>query len=201
MPEIIKTAEEIEDLFRLVVLTILKLDPNKNNKRVRFPWGSNLKAGIGSAPAWKKEEDVCLIYELPQDDGYNRRRNRSYADQGGRDLIAVDEHTDVHYFNFVNYGPNAYEFARDIRDGLFLDETRRLLSKNNFYLVTDVPAIKRIPELWNGEWWNRADISAIFNEYVRRESTMMVIEKVPLTVTEVTSRGHTLSRKEIIERG
>lgn len=201
MAEIIKTIEEIEDLFRVVVLTILGLDIDTNHKRVRFPWGSNLKAGIGSAPSWNRTEDVCVIYALPQDDVYNRTRNRKYEDRGGRDLITVDEHTDIHHMMFANYGPHAYECARDIRDGLFRDDIRRILKKSNFYMVPDVSAIKKVPDIYEGQWWNRVDFSAEFNEYVRRENTMMTIEEISIKATEVTSNGQEISLTDIIERG
>ena len=200
MAEIIKTIDGIEDIFREVVLMILKLDPNENHERVRFPWGSNLSSETNSsAPSWNKGEDICFIYVLPQDDFYNRQRNRRYVDRGGRDLVEIEEYTDVHHVNFVNYGPSAYECARAIRDGLFAHEVRRFLRKNDFSLVTDVPAIRRLPELVQGEWHNRADISASFNEFVRRESEMPIIEEISLHVQNTNKNGEA-SREENIER-
>ena len=202
MAEIIKTSKDMESIFASVVMTILKLDPNTSHKRVRFPWGSNISSVMNSsAPAWKKNEDVCFIYALPQDDSYNRQRNRRYVDRGGRDLVEIEEYTDVHYLNFVNYGPKAYECARDIRDGLFRHEIRRLLRENNFFLISDVPAIVRVPELVQGEWWNRVDVSARFNEFVRREYEMPVIEEISINVRNMNKDGeaireHTIKRSE-----
>lgn len=186
MAEIIKTIEEIEDIFRVLVLNILKLDPSKSHKRIRFPWGSDLKYSGNTAPYWNRDDDVCTITLLPQDDSYNRNRDRKYIDKGGRDLIQVEEHTDVHHVLFANYGPNAYECARDIRDGLFREDVRRYLKQNNFSLVTDVPSILRIPELVNGEWWNRVDCSAVFNEYVRRETPINAIEEINIKAIEIS---------------
>ena len=68
--EILKTAEEIEDIFRMAVFQIWKMNPEQNQKRIRFPYGSDLK-NTDSAPAWKRNEDVCFIYELPQDGSYS----------------------------------------------------------------------------------------------------------------------------------
>ena len=184
MAEIIKSIVEIEDLFREIVLAILHLDPEKNHSRVRFPWGSNLDdmSDEGSAPVFKRSDDVCMIYALPYDNQYNRTRERHVEDHGGIGLVMADTHTDVHQFTFANYGPNAYECARDIRDGLFRQDIKRMLHSNNFALVTDCPAPKRVPEFWDGKWWNRVDFTAVFNELVRRESEMLTFEQFRFTV-------------------
>ena len=200
MSKIIKTIEEIENIFREVVMIILKLDSNKNHTRVRFPWGSNLSSDTNSTVAsWKRGEDVCFIYVLPQDDLYNRQKNLRYVDRGGKDLVEIEEYTDVHHVNFVNYGANAYECARAIRDGLFSHEIRRFLKKNDFALIADIPAIRRIPELIQGEWHNRADISASFNEFVRRESEMPVIEEIRIN-TKNTDKNGERTTAQVIER-
>ena len=93
---------------------------------------------------------------------------------------------------FVNYGPNAYEFARDLRDGLNRESIKELFKKNNFFHVPDFPAIKRVPELINGQWWNRVDFTAVFYEYVRREETIKTIESVNIEATAV-SKGKELT--------
>lgn len=203
MAEIIHTVEQIEDMFREIVLTILNMNVDSNHGRVRFPWGSDLSAGVDSAPGSNRKVDVCYIYELPCDDAYNRQRDIRYVDLGGCDLTARDEHTDVHSILFVNYGPNAYDCARNIRDGLFRDDIRRILKQNHFAMVTDVPSIRRAPELKNGEWWNRVDFNAIFNEFIRRESVMPIIEEIKVNIVEsgrlgLTNRQETIKKEEDI---
>ena len=46
MMEIIKTAEEIENIFRNVVFQIWHMNPDtkQNQKRIRFPWGSDIQS-------------------------------------------------------------------------------------------------------------------------------------------------------------
>ena len=212
MAEITMSSTEIEDMFREVVCLILGLDPESNHKRIRFPWGSEIDTlkGISSTPDWKRDENVCFIYSRPNDDAYNRQRDTRYVHREGRNLVAIDEHTDVHDILFVNYGPDAYDCARKIRNGLFLDEIRRLLKRNNFHLLVNVPAPRRVPELVNAEWWNRVDVNAMFNQFVRLESNMTTIERVRFTTsfpnnsdsgmmedyTEVSRRRNPKPRKE-----
>ena len=201
MAEIIKSIEEIEDIFRLVVLKIFKLDPEakENQQRVRFPWGSNLgKPNNDIAPLLKKIKDVCVITIIPREDLYNRQRHRRYEDRGERDLTLIEEHTDVHEVTFCNYGENAYECARKIRDGLFDLEIRRFLKQNHFALVTDVPAMRRVPEYFNSQWWNRCDVTVVFNEFVRLENEVKTIESINVQVKTVIN-GNEIT-EEIFEK-
>lgn len=195
MSEIVKSIEDLENIFRKAVLKILKINEDTQG-RVRFPWGSSFSNDNGSVPIWKRNEDVCMIYALPQDGSYNRQRDISYipSNEDGF-VIRVDEHTDIHYVVFSNYGNNAYECARAIRDGFYKEEIKEYLQLNNIYLVPDVPAIKRVPELINGQWWNRADFSAVFNEYVRLEEKMKTIEHTNVTSIAVTGNGRITNTK------
>ena len=194
--EIVKTVEEIEDIFRIAVFQIWNQNPDtaQNQKRIRFPYGSDLK-NTDSAPTWKRQEDVCFIYELPQDGSYNGFSDISYTlDKSKRDFIEVDEHTDIHALLFVNYGPNAYECTRDIRDGFKRERIREYLKKHHFFVVPPIPAIRRVPELVNGQWWNRVDVTVVFNEYVRREEPIKSIESVTVTAMTVTNNGKELKK-------
>lgn len=189
--EQIKTVEEIEDIFRVAVFMIWNSNPEEkqNQKRIRFPWGSDIKnKQSDTTPTWKREEDVCFIYELPQDGSYNELSDVTYElDESKRDFIEVDEHTDIHTVLFANYGPNAYECARDIRDGFKRERIREYLKRHHFFVVPPIAAIKRVPELINGQWWNRVDVTVIFNEYVRREEAIKSIESVTVTAMTVTN--------------
>lgn len=196
--EIIKTVEEIEDIFRIAVCQIWNINPDEkqNQKRIRFPWGTDFKREQSdTAPTWKRNEDVCFIYELPQDGSYNGLSDISYElDESKRDFIEVDEHTDIYTVIFANYGPNAYEYARDIRDGFKRERIREYLKKHHFFVVPPIQAIKRVPELVNGQWWNRVDVTVVFNEYVRREEPIKSIESVTVNAITVTNNGKELKK-------
>lgn len=191
--EKIKTIEQIEDIFRIALCQIWNINPEskENQKRIRFPWGTHFK-NADTVPTWKKEEEVCFISVLPQDGSYNALSDIFYEPQK-RDFIEVDEHTDIHTVLFVNYGPHAYEYARDIRDGFKRERIREYLKRHDFFVVPPIQAIKRIPELINGQWWNRADIAVTFNEFVRREEIIKSIESV--TITEIAE----INGKEFIQ--
>jgi len=188
MRQIQKSITEIEEMFGQIACDILGV--TNNNGRVRGVWGSGVDTPDGSKSVANlgTTKDLCYVQVTPQDDAYNRQRQIRYIDRGGIDLIAVDEHTDVHNVLFVNYGANAYDCARAIRNGLFHDRTRRFLRLNHFALVTDVPAIRRVPELVNASWVNRVDVSAVFNQFVRLVGAMKTIEGVNVTIRQENGR-------------
>lgn len=190
MQEINKSITKIENMFRLIVCDILGVDGANSGGRVRFVWGSNVDSQSMSAPNLKTDQDVCYIQITPEDNAYNRQRDIRYLQNPDSDnMIALDEHTDVHLVTFINYGVNAYDCARLIRNKLHHDHIRRTLRLNNFALVTDVPAPRRVPELVNGNWINRVDVSAVFNQFVRLVGEMATIERIGVGI--VTENGET----------
>ena len=176
-----KTIQELSDIFREMLRLILRFDAGDRN-RVAFSWNSKGE----SVPVVKG--NVCYVALTPVDDNYNRLRDIRYVDEGERDLVAYDEHTDVYEVHFVNYGPEAFESARAIRNGLFTDRVRRHLRLHDMALITDVPAVIRLPELHGADWANRADLKARFNVFVRLVDEMMTYERVRAEV--VTEDGN-----------
>ena len=173
-----KSIVEVEDMFVQLTCRILGINESSINGRIRIGWSSNVDEKVMSAPNLKTNEDVCYIRITPEEDAYDRQRHIRYVHEGGENMTAIDEHTDVYSVLFINYGVNACEKAKTIKSGLFRDETRRFLRLNHFALVTNVPAIRRVPELSGGNWINRADVSAVFNQFVRLVGSMKTIEQI-----------------------
>jgi hypothetical protein len=66
------------------------------------------------------------------------------------------------------YGPNSFDRARQIRSALFtqqLHDTFAALGLS-LYLMTAVESPRRVPELFQKQWWERTDMYAEFNEGV-----------------------------------
>ena len=78
-------------------------------------------------------------------------------------------YTRVHVCYLIFYGPHAFDHADSVRIGLFRGAVRAALKDKNLYPVPGVGAPVRAPELFNSEWWERADLTVTLYEYVRRE--------------------------------
>lgn len=188
MAENVRTREQLEDVFREAACLILGI-PEDDNKKIRFGWGSS--PNTGSAPSFARNSDTVVIYFLTTDSPNNQTKDLSYIDEGNEKLTYVDEHTDVHQVQYVCYGPSAFEQARAIRDGMSQEDVRSLFRRNSLFFVTPVPAPVPVPDVFEGEWWNRYDVRVNFNEGVRIEKKNAVgyVEQVPLTASSADKKG------------
>jgi hypothetical protein len=172
MSNLIWTRKELETIFWRWTIDALGVE----EEQVRKSW---LTEG---APMWKNQEDVIFLRVSDMDDPYNRQTDVRYT-PNGEFLKRSQEYTRVHEVYWVVYGPNSYDNAEKIRYTLFGDGD--FLRKNRLFLVTDVPAPRRVPEPHDGQWWERSDLTAHFNEFVRIESATPPIIGVEIrTITE-----------------
>ncbi len=158
---------EIEDLIRKATLEILGLPDNSTTKkRIRMSWPTD------GAPSWKINEDVAFIRVYEIDDLYNRQKVTVYSENDSESLTQIEAYTRVIAVDWIMYGPNSFDDADTVRNGLTRNETLR---NCGMYLVFDRPAPTRIPELFNGQWWERTNLTAYFNLLVSREYIMPTI--------------------------
>lgn len=160
--------KEIEDFLFKVTCEMLGLDLSKkeNQGKVRIAWSTN------GAPAWKINEDIVFIRITPQDDTLTREQNIIYSENENDKAYLKKQtgYTRVHKINWTAYGPNSYDNADLIRFRIFDSEYAKKFKKKNLFLITDVPMPVRLPEWYSGQWWERTDFSATFNEAVIREN-------------------------------
>lgn len=165
MADTIQTIRQIEDIFQMLTLQMLGLDPEApgNQSRVRISWPEN------GAPAWKRAEDVVFLMISYDDDLISRQMEATYAN-AGPDLVSRSlSYTRVIRVNWIVYGPNSADDAEKIRSGLFSMDIFDALMAQNIALIVDVPLPVRTPELYNGQWWDRSTLYARFNEKVMRQ--------------------------------
>jgi hypothetical protein len=136
--------------------------------RVRLAYGAG--SSSGSAPAHDYTQSVCYVTVNPYDDGYGKAHHIRYENGGPANLLTeVDEYTEEYAAIFSCYGKAAYEFGRSIRDGLYGAAAKRLFHKQKFHLVPGTPQLIQTRELFNSNWVNRCDFTAVFYSYARIE--------------------------------
>lgn len=159
--------------------------PEDDAKTVRFPYGST--PVVGSAPGFKRTDNVCFIYVLPDDDAYANQSHISYRNDGAERLTHIDRHTDAYRINFVFYGPDSMEWAKTVKAGIHRQDIMEpLLYQNQLALITTTPRITPARELKDGEWWTRHDLSMQFYHGVRIET-----ENCTGTIEHVNIKTHT----------
>lgn len=180
MIDIILKLTEIEDFFQGLTLKVLRLDPNlpTNQSKVRISWPA------GGAPAWKRTEDVIFLMINNQDDPINQQQDVSYSSQDSTNAKRSVGYTRVHRVDFVLYGPNSYDNAEKIKRSLYLPEFKELMQKSNLALVFNSNIPRRVPENFNGQWWERSDYYAVFNEKVTINSTVPYLQSANVQIKE-----------------
>jgi hypothetical protein len=126
---------------------------------VRFSWQRQ------GQPFPNPDEDAVFIRAIEVDDLYNRIRDVHY-EQTEDSYTKITNYTRVWEVFWCIYGPTSFDNARKVRTRLFDQDIHDLFAQSQLYLVTDPTAPQRIPEEKNGQWWERVDFSARFNEFV-----------------------------------
>lgn len=182
MADTVLKLKEIEDFFQDITCQMLNIDLSKkeNQKKVRIAWPTE------GAPSWKINEDVVFLRITPVDDRMARQQNIIYNPDKDDKAYAKKQtgYTRVHKINWTLYGPNSYDNADIIRHLIFDYEYMKKFKIKNIFLITDVPMPTRLPEYYNGQWWERTDFSATFNEAVIRENKVPYITGTDIRIIE-----------------
>lgn len=180
MADIFLTLKQIESLFWNVTTQMLGLDPALpiNANKVRIAWPTT------GAPAWKIDEDVVFIRMGDADDPINVQRDVTTSQSDDDDNAnQATSYTRVLMAQWVCYGPNSFDNAFMIRNNLYKQKYRDLLNINQVFLIPQINSPVRSPELFSGQWWERANVTAKFNELLQFNETVPYLKSVTTTVT------------------
>ena len=178
MADVILTLKQIEDLFQDVTMQMLgyaKVDAYGvaiNQDKVRIAWQTS------GAPSWGIAENVTFIRVSPVDDFFARQRDVGYSDADNENAKRSVNYTRVFAIAWTCYGPNSNENIETIRNSIFLPTFKSQFKQSNMYLVTDVGMPTRLPELYNGQWWERSDLVVRYNEGVERSNTVPYLDRI-----------------------
>lgn len=148
----------LEGLFWDAVAAILGEDFNSDNIRFAYPKDGN--------PGWRIDEDIIFIRLFEKEDDYARQINSTYHAERGT-VIKKSSRTRVWDVQFTAYGPRGCENINKIKDGVFRQDVKKILSDGGVFLIPNLPPCRRVPELFAGQWWTRWDMTLSFNELYR----------------------------------
>ncbi len=134
------------------------------------------------APDWKITDSIIFVQVLEEGgDDISRPIFTEYEDSGD-DYLVTRYGTRVIRLNLVAYGPKGYDALAKVR--LYIGQ-HKTLRKSKIRLILEPDTIKNVPELFNGRWWQRADMDLKFNTIVA------------FSVTEKTYRYFTVSTERL----
>lgn len=165
--------EALEDLFWQMTVRICGEDFPPDKIRLTYQ--------TDGQPGWAIDEDIVFIRLFEKEDEYAKQIDSVY-EAGRATVIKKSARTRVWEVQYVVYGSNANTNINKIKDGVFRQDVKRLLSGSSVFLVPSLPPCRRVPELFAGQWWNRWDLSLTFNElYKLADEDVGRIESVSIT--------------------
>ena len=195
MADIMVTLKDIEDLFWLATAKMLGYDPaiTATSQRVRISWQQR------GVPAWGIDEDVTFIRIGEKEDLFNVIRDYIQYQQDADTARVANAYTRIIDVKWTCYGPNSYDNASKIRSRLFMESYRGDLTAKDVYLVPDVKSPQRAPENFEGQWWDRSDLNAHFNNLVSLDELIPYFKSADIKINSTTSASvdsTTVARKE-----
>lgn len=174
MADTILTLTEIEDLFYDLTVSLIGGTPD-----VRHSWPTQ------GAPAFGVSDNVTFlkVYDVPgvltveRDEKYSQVGSPSTPNMATR-------YTRNLMVNWIFYGAQSWNNAISVRNKIFYQEHHDTLARKNIYMVPDFEPPKRMPELWQGLWYERADLTIKFNEAIVVNETVPYLESAEIIVVD-----------------
>jgi len=149
--------------------------PAPDYSQVRIDWAT------AGQPFEDVNADVCYLGCLLTDDPYTLIRDQ-YLSQTGGVLTQSWTYTRAWRVSWTLYGPNSFDRARAIHSALFMDAFTDSLSESNLFPLPNMPLPRRVPELLNAQWWERADFYCNMYEAVTETISPGIATSVEIKV-------------------
>jgi hypothetical protein len=110
--------------------------------------------------------DTCFVRCAPLDTDFGRMRDVT-GSANSTTITQTDVFTRAWRTFWTFYGPNSLPRACAVRSALIkIDFVANLLAQSNLYIQPSIAEPLRNPENFQGDWWERVDLAALFNEQV-----------------------------------
>lgn len=170
---LVKNIAEFEALMWAELMAILGHDVNQLPPPVRRSWPTD------GGPDWKLTDNVVFMQCTEAAEDIMQPIDERWQSEG-RDFLRESASTRTIQLRLNAYGPACYESLLNIR--LELLRGRPKLKKQKIYIIPGKDSIQYAPELFQGRWWKRADLTLSFNVLISVESIVKAIEEVNVTI-------------------
>ena len=171
------TIPQLGNVFQTLTSSILGLSGTDIDDFVRLAWPTD------GSPAWKIDEDKCFIQVVQESEPYDKQRNVTYTNIDGINSNQDTDYTRVIRVNWIFYGPNSSLYADNVKDALFFQKNHDVLAQYGIYLVPDIVAPSRVPEIFQHRWWERVDLHALFYDETIRNTPVPWVADIPMSIT------------------
>ena len=171
--ELVKNIAEFESLMWAELMDILGHDAKTIPPPVRRSWPTDV------GPDWKLTDNVVFMQCTEAAEDIMQPIDERWQSEG-RDFVRESASTRTIQLRLNAYGPACYESLLKLRLELLLGRPK--LKKQKIYIIPGKDSIQYAPELFQGRWWKRADLTLYFNVLISVESIVKAIEEVNVTI-------------------
>jgi hypothetical protein len=180
------TIDAINKLFQGLTIEVLALPFITDGEKATAYSNVRISWPIEGQPAWKITDDVVFLKCVEVNSTYNKQRDVEIIPL--TDLTKVEEdtsYTRTWNITWTIYGPLCADHARQIKSGLFHQSVKNTLDVNRLFMIPEIEAPRRSPELYQNRWWERCDLSIYFNESVHESINIGTVKSVETAVDTV----------------
>ncbi len=170
---LVKSMAELESVFWAELMDLLGYDTSVTPPPVRRSWPAD------GAPDWRITDNVVFMQISEAGNAYMQAVD-SVLEEAGQDLVLHRAGTRTLQLKLIAYGPDCYESLLAVR--MALAGGRPELRKQKIYPVGAADSVQYVPELFQGRWWKRADLSMTFNCLMVFDTPVKAIEQVEVTI-------------------
>lgn len=170
---LVKNIAEFESLMWAELMDIFGHDAKTIPPPVRRSWPTD------GGPDWKLTDNVVFMQCTEAAEDIMQPIDERWQSEG-RDFLRESASTRTIQLRLNAYGPACYESLLQIR--LELLRGRPKLKKQKIYIIPGKDSIQYAPELFQGRWWKRADLTLYFNVLISIKSIVKAIEEVNVTI-------------------
>lgn len=170
---LVKNIAEFESLMWAELMDIFGHDAKTIPPPVRRSWPTD------GGPDWKLTDNVVFMQCTEAAEDIMQPIDERWQSEG-RDFLRESASTRTIQLRLNAYGPACYESLLKLRLELLLGRPK--LKKQKIYIIPGKDSIQYAPELFQGRWWKRADLTLYFNVLISVESIVKAIEEVNVTI-------------------
>lgn len=182
MPDFSTVMEAAKDAVFDAASLILGFTESEANDVLRYQWPTGVGSNVFSASPSK---NVCYIGVSLGQRNATGVINRNVVEIDGESAVRSDMHVNMR-FKFIFYGPMATVYSQKIYSCIKEERARNVLKNANMDVLAVGPYPSYVPELIDGNWYERSDVEIEFYALVEYFNEVGTIAQVPnITIREV----------------
>lgn len=178
MADHVLTKEDLENLFRDITEEITGFSPDGKKGQIRFGYPEE------GQPGFERNDDTVCIVVSPVDNPYDKQRNtfENTDVEFAPDCNVETTYTRVFQVAWMVFGPNSYDITDKLKCELLWETALNTMDEMAVAPLTEIEGPAYMPFNFQGRWWERTDLRALFNVGTQRDHTVGFIETVDVLI-------------------